>query len=80
MQLGLMTPVKHSDDYYYDIVRVNIKKYRLEKGYTQQRLSDETELSLDYIAEIENLKRRKSFSLSHLIILSYYEGNYFTGL
>ena len=61
-----MTPVKHSDDYYYDIVRVNIKKYRLEKGYTQQRLSDETELSLDYIAEIESLKRRKSFSLATL--------------
>lgn len=33
-----MTPVKPSDDYYYDIIRVNIKKYRLEKGYTQQRL------------------------------------------
>jgi transcriptional regulator with XRE-family HTH domain len=61
-----MTPVKYSDNYYYDIVRVNIKKYRLEKGYTQQRLSDETELSLDYIAEIESLKRKKSFSLATL--------------
>lgn len=61
-----MTPVKHDDDYYYDIVRVNIKKYRLEKRYTQQRLADETELSIDYIAEIESLKRRKSFSLATL--------------
>lgn len=61
-----MTPVKHDDDYYYDIVRINIKKYRLEKRYTQQRLADETELSIDYIAEIESLKRRKSFSLATL--------------
>lgn len=61
-----VTHVKHNDDYYYDIVRVNIKKFRVEKGYTQQRLSEEAELSLDYIAEIESLRRRKSFSLATL--------------
>lgn len=58
--------LKHSDDYYYDIVRINIKKFRKEKGYTQQRLADEAELSIDYTAEIESLKRRKSFSLATL--------------
>ena len=58
--------LKHSDDYYYDIVRINIKKFRKEKGYTQQKLADECELSIDYIAEIESLKRRKSFSLATL--------------
>ena len=56
----------HDDNYYYDVIRVNIKKYRLEKGYTQQKLAEETDLSLDYIAEIESLKRRKSFSISTL--------------
>ncbi len=58
--------LKHTDDYYYDIVRINIKRYRKEKGYTQQKLADEAELSIDYIAEIESLKRRKSFSLATL--------------
>lgn len=58
--------LKHNDDYYYDIVRVNIRKYRKAKKYTQQRLADECELSIDYIAEIESLKRRKSFSLATL--------------
>ena len=58
--------LKHNDDYYYDIVRINIKKYRKEKKYTQQKLADEWELSVDYIAEIESLKRKKSFSLATL--------------
>lgn len=58
--------LKNDDNYYYDIVRVNIKKYRLEKKYTQQKLADECELSVDYIAEIESLRRRKSFSLATL--------------
>ena len=58
--------LKLNDDYYYDIVRINIKKYRKEKKYTQQKLADECELSVDYIAEIESLKRRKSFSLATL--------------
>ena len=54
--------VKHTDNYYYDIVRKNIKKYRLQKGYTQQKLADEAEMSIDYLAEIESEKRRKSFT------------------
>lgn len=58
--------LKNDDNYYYDIVRVNIRKYRLEKKYTQQKLADECELSVDYIAEIESLRRRKSFSLATL--------------
>ena len=65
MEVVLMA-LKNDDNYYYDIVRVNIKKYRLEKKYTQQKLADECELSVDYIAEIESLRRRKSFSLATL--------------
>lgn len=61
-----MAQVKHDDNYYYDIVRANIRKYRKEKGLTQQKLADACELSVDYIAEIESLKRRKSFSLATL--------------
>lgn len=52
--------------YYYDIVRKNIRKFRIEKGYTQQRLSEEADISMDYLAEIESMKRKKSFSLAVL--------------
>ena len=30
----------HTDEYYYEIVRENIKKYRIEKNLTQQELAD----------------------------------------
>lgn len=60
-----MAQVK-SDMYYYDIVRKNIRKYRKEKEFTQQRLADEADMSIDYLAEIESVKRRKTFSLATL--------------
>ena len=60
-----MAQVK-SDMYYYDIVRKNIRKYRKEKGFTQQRLADEADMSIDYLAEIESVKRKKTFSLATL--------------
>lgn len=56
----------HNDNYYYDVVRINIRKYRLEKGYTQQKLAEEAEMALDYLAEIESLKCEKSFSIAIL--------------
>jgi len=56
----------HDDNYYYDIVRKNIKKYRKEKGYTQLALSEKANMSLDYLSEIESEVRRKSFSLAIL--------------
>ena len=43
-----------------------IRKYRKEKGYTQARLAEEADISLDYLAEIESDKRKKSFSLAVL--------------
>jgi len=61
-----MALVKHTDDYYYNVVRKNIRKYRLEKKLTQQSLADLTDLSMHFIAEIEQLKRQKAFSLATL--------------
>ena len=53
----------NSNDYYYSIIRKNIKKYRKEKNYTQQKLAEDTDLSVDYICEIESLTKNKSFSI-----------------
>ena len=49
----------HNDEYYYTIIRKNIRKYRLEKHLTQQDLADMTDLSREYICDIENAKRGK---------------------
>ena len=49
----------HDDEYYYTIVRKNIKRIRIEKGLTQQDLADMTELSREYICDIENESRNK---------------------
>ena len=35
----------HTDEYYYEIVRKNIKKYRIEKNFTQQELADKLGMS-----------------------------------
>lgn len=53
----------NSNDYYYNIIRKNIKKYRKEKRLTQQQLAEATDLSVDYICEIESLTKNKSFSI-----------------
>lgn len=57
---------KNSDEYYYNIVRSNIRKYRREKKYTQQNLAEEVGISTDYLTEIESTKKNKSFSIAVL--------------
>ena len=47
----------------YDTVRKNIKKYRKERGMTQQELADAADLSHGYIREIESLTMASTFSL-----------------
>ncbi len=49
----------NDDEYYYKIIRNNIHKYRTLKGLTQQDLADMTDLSREYICDIENEKRNK---------------------
>ena len=49
----------HDDEYYYMIVRKNMKRIRNERGLTQQDLADMTELSREYICDIENESRNK---------------------
>lgn len=54
------------DNYYYNIVRRNIKKYRIISGLTQQELADLTGLTRDYICDIESFRKNKGFSLATL--------------
>ena len=50
-------------NYYYDIVRVNVRKYREEKGFTRKMLAEKIDYSEDYIKEIESLSKKKGFSI-----------------
>ena len=56
----------HDDEYYYTKIRKNIKRYRLEQKLTQQDLADMTEMSREYICDIENEKRNKHFTIAVL--------------
>lgn len=55
----------------YDTVRHNIRKYRKEKGLTQQELADKSELSHGYIREIESLHMGSTFSLDAVEKIAY---------
>lgn len=56
----------HNDEYYYKIVRTNIKKYRLESKLTQQDLADISGVSRQYICDIENKNRNKHITIAIL--------------
>ena len=51
------------NNYYYNIIRRNIRKYRKEKELTQWQLAEKVNLSEDYICEIESLIKNRGFSI-----------------
>lgn len=55
--------MKHDDNYYYDMIRYNIKKYRELSNMTQQQLADKSGVSMNYIAKIESKKMQRGFSI-----------------
>lgn len=48
---------------FYDVIRKNIRKYRLQCDLTQEQLAEKINYSVDYICEIESLTKNKTFSL-----------------
>lgn len=53
----------HNDNYYYDIVRHNIKKKRIKANLTQQVLADKVGITMNYLAKIESKKMQRGFSI-----------------
>ena len=54
------------DEYYYSVIRENVRKYRKQKNLTQQNLADMTEISREYICDIENISRNKHITIALL--------------
>ena len=51
-----------------EILRKNIKKYRLTQNFTQEKLSEISGISSDYLSEIERGKRTPS--LKRIILIA----------
>lgn len=56
----------HNDNYYFNLIRTNIKKERERKGLTQQQLADKAGISMNYLAKIESEKMQRGFSITIL--------------
>ena len=56
----------HNDEYYYTIIRKNIKRFRRQKKLTQQNLADMTGMSREYIYDVENERRNKHLTIAVL--------------
>lgn len=56
----------HSDTYYFDIIRYNIKRLREEAGLTQQQLADKAGITMNYVAKIESKKMQRGFTIVSL--------------
>lgn len=52
--------MRYSKESLSTIIRVNVKKYRIISGITQQELADRCELTHGYIRDLESLKVYKT--------------------
>ena len=53
----------HDDNYYYNVIRNNIKKYRKQAGLTQQKLADKAGITMNYLSKIESPKMNRGFTI-----------------
>lgn len=56
---------RENENYVYDFVGKNIRKYRKQKGWTQRQLAEATHYSKQFISNIEN-NAHQTFSLRTL--------------
>lgn len=59
-----------SKDQLHAIVCHNIKKYRIQRGLTQQALSEKIEMSHEYLRQLESEKGQKDFTFYSLYKIS----------
>ena len=53
----------HNDNYYYNLIRTNIKKYRIKANLTQQELADKAGITMNYLSKIESERMNRGISV-----------------
>lgn len=56
---------KEDENYIYNVIGKNVKKYRKEKGLTQAQLAEKMDYSLSFVSSLES-KKHQTFSLGAL--------------
>ena len=56
---------KEDENYVYNVIGKNVKKYRKKKGLTQAQLAERIDYSLSFVSSVES-KKHKTFSLGAL--------------
>lgn len=70
---------KDDENYIYEIISKNVKKYRKLKGWTQEKLAEEIDYSLSFISGIES-NYHQTFSLGAIWRISQVLGVDFSKL
>lgn len=71
MEIDFSNSSKEEINNFYKIVSNNVKKYRLEKGFSQEKLALDIGIkSIAFYSNCENNKYDKHFNLEHLYKIS----------
>ena len=60
---------RNDENYIYEVIGRNVKKYRKKKGLTQRQLANRVNYSLSFVAGLES-KKHQTFSLGALYRIS----------
>lgn len=71
MEIDFSNSTKEEIDNFYKVVSNNVKNYRLEKGFSQEKLALDIGIkSIAFYSNCENNKYDKHFNLEHLYKIS----------
>ncbi len=71
MEIDFSNSTKEEIDSFYEIVSNNVKKYRIEKKISQEKLALDIGIkSIAFYSNCENNKYNKHFNLEHLYKIS----------
>lgn len=71
MEIDFSNSSKEEINNFYEIVSNNVKNYRLEKGFSQEKLALDIGIkSIAFYSNCENNKYDKHFNLEHLYKIS----------
>ena len=71
MEIDFSNSSKEEINNFYEIVSSNVKNYRLEKGFSQEKLALDIGIkSIAFYSNCENNKYDKHFNLEHLYKIS----------